>query len=152
MESDEETKVETILTFIDTKISGVEVLNREVDLASFVAGYTQQIIKMKEFEDIFSIIRQKILHLSYLVHLVCKYENFDSVYEEYKANLDNGTIDWNDDIDVSMYKEDEEDSVPEDDTFHSIVDGKEVVNNIKPAIKSEEDSVSINFKSILTYI
>ena len=138
MDSDEETKVENILTFIDTKVSGVEVLTREVDVASFVAGYTQQIIKMKEFKDIYTIIRKRILHLSYLVHLVCKYENFDFVYEKYKENLESETVDWNDDIDVGINIDKNDDSVPYDDFY--------TADTIVPPIKSEDESIHINIK------
>jgi len=44
-------------------------------------------------------LKQKILHLSFLVHLVCRFEDFDKVYDEYKSvqeDLRSGNISWSD--------------------------------------------------------
>ena len=99
MKDDTDMKCETIVNYIDTKVAGEEIIYRKLDVPSFVAGFLQQIITDFGFETDFHQLRQKILHLSFLVHLVCRFEDFNKVYEEYKSvqeDLSSGNISWSD--------------------------------------------------------
>ena len=51
---------------------------------SFIAGNLQMIIKSDEFQAANIILQQRIQHLSFLVHLLCRLEDFDLVFQEYK--------------------------------------------------------------------
>lgn len=71
-----------------------------INFPSFVADFLKDVIQMKEFENVLKQIREKITHLSFLVQLMCKYEDFDRVYSEYKSvqeDLAGGNIGWEDD-------------------------------------------------------
>ena len=91
-----------LLGYIDCKIVGPKYTSMEknINLPSFVAGFLQEVINMKEFETVLKHISEKIKHLSFLVHLMCRYEDFDKVYSEYKSvqeDLEIGNIDWEND-------------------------------------------------------
>ena len=73
---------------IDFNIAGVQVRSRKVDLAAFVAGYLQEMMISQEFLTVHQLVKEKVRHLSYLVHLVCRCEDFDIIYEEYKTVQD----------------------------------------------------------------
>jgi len=142
----EEFKVETILNYIDTKVAGEEVLYRKLDVAAFVAGFVQQIIPDLEAKTDYYCLRQKILHLSFLVHLVCRFGDFDKVYEEYKSvqeDLSSGNISWNDE---QYFREWEETVLireiaggTEEDCIENESD-----QNLSP-VKNEEENGDTNF-------
>ena len=93
------TKMKASITdYIDYEVAGADVRSRKVDLATFVAGYLQKIILSNEFQMTENQVRQKILHLSFLVHLVCRKDcSFDSAYKEYQCVeevLACGNIGW----------------------------------------------------------
>ena len=99
--SDLSMKMANLLEYIDCDIAGPEYASKEknINFPAFVAGYLQEIIQKKEFENILKKISEKIKHLSFLVHLMCRYENFDKVYSEYKSvqgDLAIGNIGWED--------------------------------------------------------
>ena len=90
-----------LLEYIDCNIAGPEYASKEknINFPSFVAGYLQEIIQKEEFQNILQKISEKIKHLSFLVHLMCRYEDFDKVYSEYKSvqgDLAIGNISWED--------------------------------------------------------
>ena len=90
--------MDDLLNLIDCDIAGVKP--KKLNFPSFVAGYLQEVISMKEFESVLHQICQKIKHLSFLVHLMCRYEDFDKVYEEFvsvQQELAVGNISWSDD-------------------------------------------------------
>ena len=74
-----------LLNYIDCDIAGYETKQKELNFPCFVAGYLQEVIQMEEFENVVKQIKGRIKHLSFLVHLMCRYEDFDKVYSEYKS-------------------------------------------------------------------
>ena len=99
--SDLSMKMANLLEYIYYDIAGPEYASKEknINFPSFVAGYLQETIQNKEFEHVLKKISEKIKHLSFLVHLMCRYEDFDKVYSEYKSvqgDLAIGNISWED--------------------------------------------------------
>ena len=70
-----------VFNYVDYSLAG----DNRNNFPFFVAGYLQEVIQMKEFETVLKQISEKIKHLSFLVHLMCRYEDFDKVYSEYKS-------------------------------------------------------------------
>ena len=100
--SDVSMNMAILLGYIDGNIAGGEYAAKEknINFPSFVAGYLQEVIQMNEFETVLKQISEKIKHLSFLVHLMCRYEDFDKVYSEYisvQEDLEIGNIDWEND-------------------------------------------------------
>merc|ERR1712227_939490 len=92
----------------------------------------------------FKLIKQKILHLTFLVNLVCKFEDFDAVYEEYKSvqeDLKSGTISWDDE---QYFREWEEAILRRENDNNQENDDEESVmkSELHFAENFEEDSIS----------
>ena len=90
----------SVTDHIDFNIAGVGVRDRKVDLAAFVAGYLQEMMITQEFQTIHHLVKEKVRHLSYLVHLVCRCGDFDTIYEEYKSVQEDmifGNVGWDSD-------------------------------------------------------
>ena len=88
-----------LLKHIDTKIAGAAVISAKINLSSFVAGFVQRIINTSEYSTLSYEIQGQISHLSFLVHLVCRNNNFDVIYEEHESiqnDIDNGLVRWTD--------------------------------------------------------
>ena len=86
-----------LLKHIDTNIAGTAVVGAKINLSSFVAGFIQRIINTSEFSTLSYEIQGQISHLSFLVHLVCRNNNFDVIYEEHESiqnDIDNGLVRW----------------------------------------------------------
>ena len=120
---------------------------KELNFPSFVAGYLQDVIRMKEFENVLKKIKQKITHLSFLVQLMCKYEDFDRVYCEYKSvqeDFAGGNIGWEDN---QYFKEWEKLQV---DKINDVKDDLIKMEDVKMQTLSDEDvddelqTISIN--------
>ena len=93
--------MDNLLNLIDCDIAGAKP--KKLDFPTFVAGYLQEIItaivSMKEFESVLKQIYEKIKHLSFLVHLMCRYEDFEKVYEDFvsvQQELAVGNTSWED--------------------------------------------------------
>jgi len=90
---------ELLKKHIDTNIAGTAVVGAKISLKSFVAGYIQRIIHMSEFSTLSYEIQGQISHLSFLVHLVCRNNNFDVIFEEHESianDIENGFVRWAD--------------------------------------------------------
>ena len=88
-----------LLRHIDTKIAGTAALSGKIDLKTFVAGYVKRIINTSEFSSLSYEIQGQISHLSFLVHLVCRNNDFDVIYEEHESihnDIVNGLVTWTD--------------------------------------------------------
>ena len=91
-----------LLNFIDPSIAGHDVKIKNIDFPSFVSGYLQWVISNTELDNIvyeFQIMKQKIRVLSFLSHLLCRLENFESIFQEYifvREKLENGQVSWSD--------------------------------------------------------
>ena len=90
-------KMDLLLNYVDYSVSGDKEGNT---FPFFVAGYLQEVIQMKEFENVVKQVKEKIKHLSFLVHLMCRDGDFDKVLSEYSSvqeDLSIGNIGWEDD-------------------------------------------------------
>ena len=88
-----------ILKHIDTNIAGTAVVSAKINLSSFVAGFIQRIINTSEYSSLSYEIQGQISHLSFLVHLVCRNNNFDVIYEEHESiqnDINQGFVRWTD--------------------------------------------------------
>ena len=86
-----------ITDFIDPDVAGPDVRARAADLASFTAGFLGQLALTPEFARTETVIREKVRHLSFLVHLVCRLQDFEAVYREFlsvEEVLTCGNIGW----------------------------------------------------------
>ena len=74
-----------VTDFIDPDVAGTspELRPRAADLASFTAGYLGRLIRTPEFQSTERVVREKVRHLSFLVHLVCRLDDFEAVYREF---------------------------------------------------------------------
>ena len=85
---------------IDSRIIGDQNINEEnIDFKSFIAGYLGQILKTEAFNRSTTEIREQICHLYFLVHLMCKFDDFKLVLKEYsfvQISIQNGTVTWED--------------------------------------------------------
>ena len=149
MKEDTDVKCETIVNYIDTKVAGKEVIYRKLDLASFLAGFLQQMIKDFGVQTDFLQLKQKILHLSFLAHLVCRFEDFDKVYEEYKSvqeDLNSGNISWSDE----QYFRDWEDSIlNREEKVDNVEDSTVLLKNKEKLLNEDHDfdpAICISFR------
>ena len=88
-----------VTDFIDPDVAGTspELRPRAADLASFTAGYLGRLIRTPEFQSTERVVREKVRHLSFLVHLVCRLDDFEAVYREFlsvEEVLTCGNIGW----------------------------------------------------------
>jgi len=86
-----------ITNFIDQDVAGCEVRTRGVDLASFTAGFLAQLTLSPEFQRTEALVREKVRHLAFLVHLVCRLGDFEAVYREFLSVVEVltcGNIGW----------------------------------------------------------
>ena len=85
--------------YIDVNLSGKRYDFDSLDLAPFVAGFLQEIVSTGEFREAEVALQERIKHLSFLVHLACRFDSFDLIlsnYESVEADLDHGVADWGD--------------------------------------------------------
>ena len=74
---------EELKEHLDSNLIDVDHL-RNLTSHSFIAGYLQLLTKSAEFQEANCVLKQKIKHLSYLVHLLCRFDDFEIVFQEYK--------------------------------------------------------------------
>ena len=86
--------------FIDVNLSGKRYDDfASLELAPFVAGFLQEVVSTGEFRSAEITLQERIKHLSFLVHLACRFDSFDLVlsnYETVEADLESGVADWGD--------------------------------------------------------
>ena len=72
--------------FIDYNLLGSKKKKKKLRLTStsFIAGYLQLLIRSNDYKEASQAIKERIRHLSFLVHLFCRYDDFDAVFHEYK--------------------------------------------------------------------
>ena len=86
-----------VTDFIDQDVAAHKVRTRSVDLASFTAGFLAQLTLTPEFQRTEVVIREKVRHLAFLVHLVCRLGDFETVYREFLSVVEVltcGNIGW----------------------------------------------------------
>jgi len=86
-----------ITDYIDFNISGKYYDYKNISLAPFVAGFLQEIIASAYFKSAVKPLQEKIKHLSFLVHLMCRFEQFETVLEQYNVverDLECGVASW----------------------------------------------------------
>ena len=74
---------EELTDFIDYNLVGSKKKLR-LNSTSFIAGYLQLFIRSGDFQGASQAIQERIRHLSFLVHLFCRYDDFEAVFHEYK--------------------------------------------------------------------
>ena len=52
--------------------------------AMVIAAYLQLVIKSQDLKQVHQSFQERLRHLSFLVHLLCRYDDFDSIFQEYK--------------------------------------------------------------------
>ena len=71
--------------FIDYNLLGSKKKKKlRLTSTSFIAGYLQLLIRSSDYKEASQAIKERIRHLSFLVHLFCRYDDFDAVFHEYK--------------------------------------------------------------------
>merc|ERR1712083_296188 len=78
--------------FVDTVLVGNTYDIKNIEIAPFMAGSLREIVLSAEFPECPKVIRRKIMHFSFLMHAVCRYENFDAVYNIHCKILDDITL------------------------------------------------------------
>ena len=79
--------------YVDSNLAGESFRSSSLSLPVFVAGFLQETIQSEVF------IKEKIRHLSFLVHLVVRYEDFQAAHSEFlevEADLARGATSWED--------------------------------------------------------
>jgi len=92
-------KRKNITDYVDYNLSGKHYDLTNLSLAPFVAGFLQQIVASSCFKSAIRPLQEQIKHLSFLVHLACRFEQFDTVLDHYKAvedDLDAELASWED--------------------------------------------------------
>jgi len=90
--------------YIDYEIAGFQLkkkFEKTLNHTGFVAGYLQSLMKSQEFPAISQSIQERIRHLSFLVHLMCRYDDFQIVWEEFKivqADIEDNVTTWDDTV------------------------------------------------------
>ena len=85
--------------YIDVNLSGRPYDFASLDLAAFVAGFLQEIVSTKQFKTAGRGLQERIKHLSFLVHLACRFDTFEPVmshYQTVEGDLECGTASWGD--------------------------------------------------------
>ena len=93
-------KKKRITDFIDFNLSGRHYDFTNLSLAPFVAGFLQEIMALPCFKSAVKPLQERIRHLSFLVHLACRFDNFDSVIDHYNVvdkDIETGLANWEDD-------------------------------------------------------
>ena len=76
---------ETLTDCIDYNILGSKKKKKlRLTPTSFIAGYLQLLIRSSDYKEASQAIKERVRHLSFLVHLFCRYDDFDAVFHEYK--------------------------------------------------------------------
>ena len=76
---------ETLTDCIDYNILGSKKKKKlRLTPTSFIAGYLQLLIRSTDYKEASQAIKERVRHLSFLVHLFCRYDDFDAVFHEYK--------------------------------------------------------------------
>ena len=76
---------ETLTDCIDYNILGSKKKKKlRLNPTSFIAGYLQLLIRSNDYKEASQAIKERVRHLSFLVHLFCRYDDFDAVFHEYK--------------------------------------------------------------------
>ena len=84
MELDEDSEP-TLADFIDRRLAGMTKKKPlRLNGTTFIAAYLQLVIKSQDFKQVHQSFQERLRHLSFLVHLLCRYDDFDSIFQEYK--------------------------------------------------------------------
>lgn len=73
--------------WIDSSLAG-QSYQDDLPLPAFLAGILREIVLSNDFPRVPKIIRRKVSHLSFLLHLLCRFDNFSLVYQHYCEVLD----------------------------------------------------------------
>ena len=85
MELLDEDNEPTLADFIDRRLAGMTKKKPlRLNGTTFIAAYLQLIIKSQDFKQVHQSFQERLRHLSFLVHLLCRYDDFDSIFQEYK--------------------------------------------------------------------
>ena len=68
--------------WIDDSLAG-QSYQDNLPLPAFLAGVLREIMLSKDFPEVPKVIQRKVSHLSFLLHLLCRFDNFSLVYEHY---------------------------------------------------------------------
>jgi len=74
--------------WIDSNITGCKYESENMQVAPFMAGSLRQIILSEDFSEVPKLIRRKLMHLSFLMHVLCRFDNFKELYEHHCQVLD----------------------------------------------------------------
>ena len=68
--------------WIDASLAG-QTYQDDLPLPAFLAGIMREIVLSKDFPKVPKVIQRKVSHLSFLLHLLCRFDNFSLVYQHY---------------------------------------------------------------------
>jgi len=86
--------------WIDTSLAGQDYQADSLPISAFLAGTLREIVLSRDFSSVPKIVQRKISHLSFLFHLMCRFDNFSLVYKHYCQVLDDlfmSIATWEDD-------------------------------------------------------
>jgi len=73
--------------WIDASLAG-QTYQDDLPLPAFLAGILREIVLSKDFFKVPKVVQRKVSHLSFLLHLLCRFDNFSLVYQHYCQVLD----------------------------------------------------------------
>ena len=89
-----------LVDLVDTNLTGLAFRNSKLSPAVFVAGFLQEIIQSESFRAELPLwLQEKLLHLSFLVHLMVRLEDTQLVSQEFQqvqTDLESGAASWED--------------------------------------------------------
>eukprot|EP00090_Calanus_glacialis_P017094 TRINITY_DN26719_c0_g1_i1.p1 TRINITY_DN26719_c0_g1~~TRINITY_DN26719_c0_g1_i1.p1 ORF type:complete len:633 (-),score=152.98 TRINITY_DN26719_c0_g1_i1:65-1963(-) len=74
--------------WIDPSLAGQSYQEELLPLPAFLAGTLREIILSSDFPSVPKPVQRKVSHLSFLLHLMCRFDNFPLVYQHYCEVLD----------------------------------------------------------------
>jgi len=74
--------------WIDPSLAGQSYQEELLTLPAFLAGALREIVLSSDFILLPKVVQRKVSHLSFLLHLMCRFDNFSLVYKHYCQILD----------------------------------------------------------------
>jgi hypothetical protein len=75
--------------FVDRNLAGRSYLpTDQLAVAPFMAGSLRRIMLAPEFSRLPRVLKQQLKHLSFLMHLAAKYDNFSLIFKHHSAILE----------------------------------------------------------------
>ena len=88
-----------LVDYVDTSLAGDSFRSCKLTVPVFVAGYLQETIQSELFRTALRPLQEKIRHLSFLVHLMVRFEDLElaqAEFQEVQSDLARGVASWED--------------------------------------------------------